>query len=109
MKKLVSIILCLVIVFSLTACGNKKDVEVELKAEDVQDIILNYFTTNGVNDDNYIDSKVDTERNVVVVKLKNISEDIQNEFIDNVFTSRTGSIYIKYLREHSMIVFEKSE
>ena len=67
MKKLVSTILCLVIVFSLTACGNKKDVEVELKAEDVQDIISNYFSTDGVNDENYIDSKVDTERNIVVV------------------------------------------
>ena len=109
MKQFISAVLCLAIVFSLAACGNKEDIEVELKAEDVQDIISNYFSTDGVNDENYIDSKVDTERNIVVVELKDISEDIQNEFIDNVFTSRTGSIYIKYLREHSMIVFEKAE
>ena len=109
MKKLISAVICLVIVFSLTACGNKEDVEVEIKAEDVQDIILNYFSTDGVNDENYIGSKVDTESNTVIVKLKDISEDIQNEFIDSVFTSRTGSIYIKYLREHSLIVFEKAE
>ncbi len=109
MKKFIPVVLCLVIVFSLAACGNKEDVEVELKAEDVQDIISNYFSTDGVNDENYIDSKVDTERNVVVVELKDISEDIQNEFIHNVFASRTGSIYIKYLREHSMVVFKKAE
>lgn len=33
MKKLISAVLCLMIVFSLAACGNKEDVEVELKAE----------------------------------------------------------------------------
>lgn len=90
MKKMKAMVLCLVLVLSLVGCGNEE--YAVLQAEDVQNIISNYFSTDGVNDGNYIDSKADTEKNVVIVKLKDIDEKKQDEFIYNVFSHRTGSI-----------------
>ncbi len=107
MRKIIVILLCIVLTLLLAGCGNKE--KVELRAEQVQDFILNYISTDGISDDNYAGCEVDTEKNVVIVRMKDISEETQEKFIYNVFSSRTGSTYIKYLKEHSMLVFEKAE
>ena len=107
MKKIIAIVLCLVLTLSLAGCGNKE--EVELQAEDIQEIIAYNFSSNAVQDDNYVSSEVDVERNVVIVELKDNSKEKQDEFIHNVFAISTGSTYIEYLMEHSMLVFEESE
>ncbi len=108
MKKTIAILLCMALTLSLTGCGNKKE-EVELQADQVQDLILNYFSTDGMHDDNFVACEADSEKNVVIVQLKDISEERQEEFIHNVFSNRTGSTYIKYLKEHKVLVFEKVE
>ena len=106
MERFIFVVFCLSIVLSLAACENKDDVEVELKEEDIQELIAYNFNSHAVQDDNYVSSEVDDERNVVIVDLKDNSKEKQDEFINNVFTISTGSIYMKYLKEHSMIVFK---
>lgn len=112
MKKIIAIMLSLVLTLSLTSCGKREKVElqdVELQAKDVQEIITFNFNSNAVEDDNYVSSEVNAEKNVVVVKLKDNSKENQDAFIHNVFTISTGSTYIKYLKEHAMLVFENVE
>lgn len=107
MKKMVLPVLLLIFSLSLAGCGNKE--EVEPQAKDVQDLIVSNISSNAVQDDNYVNSEVDAERNVVIVKLRDNSSEKQDEFIYNVFAHCTGSTYITYLEEHSMLVFEKAE
>ena len=106
MKKMLTIVLCLLLILSFAGCGKKE--EVSLQVEEVYEYITYYYEANG-EDGNYIKSHIDSQRNIVVVELRDISDERQDEFIHNVFSNSTGSIYIKYLREHSMIVFEKAE
>lgn len=95
-------VLCLLLILSFVGCGNKE--EVILQAEEVHEIITYYYETNG-EDGNYINSYVNTAKNIVVVEMRDISEERQDEFIHNVFSNSTGSTYIKYLKEHSMLEF----
>ncbi|MCR5295713.1 MAG: hypothetical protein K6E30_11195 [Lachnospiraceae bacterium] len=105
MKKQITWLLCIVLMLSLAGCGTED--EVELQASQVQDIILNYFSTDGLNDSNFAGCEVDDEKNVVIVRLRDISGEMQEEFVHIVFSSRTGSTYVKYLKEHKVLVFEK--
>jgi len=40
-----------------------------------------------------------------LVELRDISDERREEFIHNVFSSSTGSTYIKYLKAHPMLEF----
>ncbi len=77
---------------------------VSLQAEDVHGFIVNYYEING-EDGNYVSSHVDSERNVVVVELKDDGEASREAFIHKVFSNSTGSTYIKYLKTHPMLEF----
>ena len=102
MKKMLTIVLCLILMLSFAGCGKKE--EVRLQAEDVYECITYYYEMNG-EDGNYINSHIDSERNIVVVELRDISDGRRKEFIHNVFSSSTGSTYIKYLKAHPMLEF----
>ena len=106
MKKIVPLMVCIAIVFSLTACGKKE--EIELNPKEVYDL-LDYNCSTYVRDDNFVSGKYDEEKGVVIVILKNISKEKQEEFIQNVFSISTGSTYITNLKEQSILVFEESE
>lgn len=106
MKKFISLIACIAIVVSLTACG--KEEHIELNPKEVYEL-LDYNCSTHVHDDNYISSEFDEDRNVVIVKLKDISNEKQDEFIYNVFSISTGSTYITSLKEQSILVFEEAE
>lgn len=80
--------------------------ELIISKEDVIDIINNVFENEGI-DENYINSYIDEKNNCVIVEMKDISSDKQEQFIYDVFSKRTGMIYIKYIKEHSMIEFKK--
>ncbi len=92
MKKITALFLCIILSLLLPACGKKE--EVRLQAEEVRDIIVNYFNTDGINDSNYAGCEADEENNIVKVYLKDISSGMQEEFIYKVFSNRAGSAYI---------------
>lgn len=101
MKKATILFAFLLLLFS-AGCSPEEDVT--LKAEDVHEIIEYYYETHG-DDGNYISSKVDSAKNIVVVEMKDICEQRQEDFIFKVFSNSTGSTYIKYLKEHKMLEF----
>ena len=88
--------------FILVGCKEKEDINISL--DDVYNIIQNHYELNEM-DNNYINHYIDYDENVVVVELLDISENKQEEFIYNVFSKHTGSKYIKYLKEHSLLKF----
>lgn len=55
--------------------------------EDVNDVIISYFTNNGVNINGFIGNYIDVITNRVVVELENNSMDEQNEFKEKVIDS----------------------
>ena len=107
MKKWIAAVLSLLLVLSLLGCGKQGGEEVILQLDDVHEHIIDYYGTSR-DDDNYVDSYVDSEKGVVVVELKDISEEKQESFIHDVFSSSTGSLYIKNLKEHELLLFEKA-
>ncbi len=102
MKKYIIIATFIILMLLFTGCSYEE--KITLKAEDVHEIITYYYETHE-GDGNYINSFVDSEKNVVVVEMKDICEERQEEFIFKVFSNSTGSIYIKNLKEQSMLEF----
>ena len=88
------------------ACDDGNEVKVSL--EDVKNIIDDYFENSDVYP-NYINSFINYSDEAVVVYLKDNSKEKQDEFIHDVFSSSTGSRYIQYLKDNSLIKFEKIE
>jgi len=82
--------------------------EVDITLEDVNDKINNYFSKDNVDKSNIAHWGIDGEKNIVVVGMLDISDEKQNEFINNVFSSCCGSKYIKYIKDHKMIEFKES-
>ncbi len=80
----------------------KETKEPSISVEDVLNIINNAFENEGI-DENYVDSYIDEKTNSVIVEMKDIAVSKQEKFINGVFSKRTGSMYIKYIKEHSMI------
>ncbi len=103
MKKVSIAVLGCVFLLLCAGCHGKKPDEVTLRAEDVQNIIVNYYETNDAG--NYVSSRVDSENNLVIVTLKDIGKEKQDAFLYNVFAHRTGSLYIKTIKEQSVLVF----
>lgn len=86
-NKLLIIIICGIIVLGVAGCSSKK----EISKEDLQNInnkIIEYFQTNGVeNYDNYIFNYVDEEYNVVVVGLLDNRKEEQEKFKKTIVDS----------------------
>lgn len=93
---------------NLLAEYEKGNNELIISKEDIIDIINNAFENEEI-DENYINSYIDEKDNSVVVEMKDISFDKQEQFIYDVFSKHTGMMYIKYIKEHSMIEFKKVE
>lgn len=77
--------------------------------EDINAMIINYINNDKNDKDNYVHNYIDTERNKVVVGLVDNTVKKQEEFISKVFSKCCGSLYIKYIKENSMIEFEESK
>jgi len=103
MKKTAAVLLCLLLPLSWTGCGAQE--EVGLRAEEVRDMITSYFSTDGIHGNNYVDCSVDPGRDVVIVQLNDVSEEMREELIHKVFSGRTGSICINCLKDHEMLAF----
>ncbi len=105
MKKLTAFVLSAVIAASLFGCENEETVEIT--AEDVYGIIQNHLE-NSETDDNFVSCHIDENENLVIIEMKDVGEERQEEFIHEVFSNHTGSIYIKYIKEHALLKFEKT-
>ena len=76
-----------------------------ISLEDVNIKIQEYFELENVDKSNFKNSYVDREKEVVAVELIDNSKVKQDEFIYTVFSNSTGSKYIKYIKDNSMIEF----
>jgi len=83
--------------------------EIEISLEDVNTKIQEYFGKENVDRTNLGYNYVDEKKDVVVVGLIDNSDSKQDEFIYNVFSKCCGSKYIKYIKEHSVIEFRKTD
>ena len=90
-------------------CKETKNIDYVMRPKDIHDLINEYFTKSETNLSNYAYSYVDEENNKVVVGLIDNSEEKQNEFIDNVFTVCCGEDYIRFIKEHKLIMFNESK
>jgi len=77
--------------------------------ENLNTIIQEYFGNENVDRTNLGYNYIDEEKNVVVVGLIDNSKEKQDEFIYNVFSNCCGSMYIKYVKDNSMIEFRKTD
>lgn len=77
--------------------------------ENVNTIIQEYFGKEDVDRTNLGYNYIDEEKNVVIVGLIDNSKEKQDEFIYNVFSNCCGSMYIEYVKDNSMIKFEKTD
>ncbi len=105
MKKLTAFVLSLAIAASLFGCENGEAADVT--AEDVYGIIENHLENNEM-DGNFVACHIDEDENLVVIEMKDVCEERQEEFIHEVFSRHTGSKFIEYIKEHSMLRFEKA-
>lgn len=89
MKKIIlTILLCGVMIFDLTGCGNNKKEVTKEDLENVNNTIIEYFQTNGVKEyENYTFNYVDEENKVVVVGLLDNSEEEQERFKKEIINS----------------------
>lgn len=91
MKKVIfTILICGVMIFVITGCGNKSGKEIKKEnLESVNNQIIEYFQTNGVeNYENFAFNYVDEENKVVIVGLINNSEEEQEVFRKNIVDSK---------------------
>lgn len=87
--------------------GCKEKEEISINLDDIDNIIQNHLDINEM-DDNYVDHYIDKNEGVIVIELLDISDKKQEEFIYNVFSRHSGSKYIKYIKEHSLLSFKES-
>ena len=78
---------------------------IEISSKDIMDKINNYFSNNNVTNSNMSYWTIDENKNIVIVGMIDISQEKQNEFINNVFSN---SDYIKYIKENKLIEFRES-
>ena len=90
-------------------CKETKNIDYIMSPKDIHDLINDYFTKPEVDLSNYAYSYVAEENNKVVVGLIDNSEEKQNKFIDNVFTVCCGEDYIRFIKEHKLIMFNESK
>ena len=90
-------------------CKETKNIDYIISPKDIYNLINDYFTKPEAGLSNYASSYVDEENNKVVVGLIDVSEEKKNEFIDNVFTDCCGADYIRFIKEHKLIVFNESK
>ena len=102
-----------IIYLNLNLMFANKDIEKKLEIDylislnDVNNLIISYLSNNKMS--NVVFNYVDEDINKVVVGLLDVSEEKQNEFIFNVFTSCCGSDYISYITRHKMIEFRETD
>lgn len=107
-KKILTIILCGLMILGITSCGKEKEVSVDV-LNDINDKIINYFHTNGAEKyENYSYNYVDEENRMVIVGLVDNSKEQQDWFKKNIVNSK----YIKFeqgehLKDESFNVSEK--
>lgn len=90
-------------------CKETKNIDYIMSPKDIYNLINDYFTKPEADLSNYASSYVDEENNKVIVGLIDNSEEKQNEFIDNVFTDCCGKDYIRFIKEHKLIMFNESK
>ena len=90
-------------------CKETKNIDYVMQIKDIDDLIIKYFSQGNVDISNYAYSYVDEKNNKIVVGLIDVSEEKQNEFIDNVFTDCCGEDYIRFIKEHKLIMFKESK
>ena len=91
-----------------TVCKETIIKDYNIKANDLQERINEYFTSEGTDLSNYAHSYIDSNNKVIVGLIDN-TEDKQNDFLDKVFTKCCGSDYISFIKEHNLIEFKESK
>ncbi len=106
MKKLTAIMLSLVLAISLFGCKSEEAVDITL--EDVYGIIQNHVE-NSEPISGFVSCYISEDDNAIVIEMEDIGEEEQENFIHEVFSNHTGSKFINYIKEHSMLKFEKPD
>jgi len=96
------------VIKELVKLGWIAPIEMPISIEEVNIKIQEYFELENVDRSNFKNSYVDRVNEVVVVELIDNSKTKQEEFIYTVFSNTTGSKYIKYITDNSMIEFRKA-
>ena len=91
-----------------TVCKETIIKDYNIKANDLQERINEYFTSEGTDLSNYAHSYIDSNNKVIVGLIDN-TEDKQNDFLDKVFTKCCGVDYINFIKEHNLIEFKESK
>ena len=91
-----------------TVCKETIIKDYYIEAKDLQDIINEYFMSDGADLSNYAHSYIDGNNKVIVGLIDN-TEDKQNEFLDRVFTKCCGADYIRFIKDHNLIEFKESK
>ncbi|MBQ7667991.1 MAG: hypothetical protein IJS47_01525 [Clostridia bacterium] len=108
MKKQILAIASIIVLFIVASILLRPIDEVDIPLENVKTLIDSYFERDDVDKTNFVYNYVDEEEHCVVVGLKDIKKEKQDEFIHDVFSSSAGSIYIKNLQSKALIKFELS-
>lgn len=81
MKKiLLVILLCGGILIGMTGCGNEKQTVTSDELNDVNNIIIEYFSSNNVEYDNFSFNYIDKKNRIVIVGLLDDSKEQQEQF-----------------------------
>ncbi len=92
-----------------SVCKEKKSIDYLAAPNDLNNLIIQYFTKKGADLDNFAYNYVDEENNKVTVGLLDIDIIKQDEFITKVFTECCGSDYVRFIKEHKLISFVESK
>ncbi len=76
---------------------------------DINDKIVNLISKNEEDNTNYAYNYIDVEKQVIVVGLVDNSQDKQEEFIIQTFSSCCGAKYIDYIKDNNLIEFKESK
>lgn len=87
------------------ACSISEDISLE----NISEYITQYFDENKDDSKNLSFYHIDLDKKKVVVGLVYNSKEEQSKFISKVFGSCCGSIYVKYIKDNSMIEFVESK
>lgn len=103
-KHLLIILLCSGVLIGMTGCRNKKERTME-KLNNVNNKIIEYFSSDNIEYDNFSFNYINTENKFVVVGLLNNSKEKQEQFKEMVIDSDL----IKFIQGSENINIPKSK
>lgn len=101
-KKLLIILLCGSVLLGMVGCGNKKEVTLE-ELNDVNNKIIEYFSSENIEYNNFSFNYIDEENKIVIVGLLDNSKEKQEQFKKTV----VDSDFIKFIQGSENINFPK--